>query len=160
MNKMNLTLVSLVGAIPAAGLAVVLVMSFLSYADKMSGTLKGLAGGTLALVAVMLLMPAAILVFGAKTKKAGDAVEPAAEAKEEAVVEEAEVAEEGAEAEAIDEGEAVAEGEIVEEGEAVEIAEDFGEAESVADAEVVEETPSEDEFVFDEEVADEDEKKS
>jgi hypothetical protein len=46
----------------------------------------------------------------------------------------------------------------MEEGEVAEIAEDFGDDEAVADAEIVEETPSEDEFVFDEEPADEDKK--
>lgn len=158
MNKTSLTAVSLVGAIPAGFLAVVLVMSFLSYADKMSGTLKGLAAGTLALVAVVLLIPAAILVFGAKTKKPGEAAEAEPEAKDEAVAEGAEVAEEIAEGEALEEGEAVAEDEVFEEGEAVEVAEDFGGDEAVADAELVEETPSEDEFVFDEEESDEDKK--
>ena len=147
MNKKNLSLVALIATIPAIGLAVVLAMSFFTYADKMSGALKGLAGGTLAIVAVVVLFPAAILILGAKAKKADEAAEPKAEAAEEVVADEAEAIDETAEeaSEGFEEGEEVAEAEM---GEAIE---EFASDESSEEI-VVAEDSADEEFAFDEEL--------
>ncbi|MBI5759513.1 MAG: hypothetical protein HZA46_13415 [Planctomycetales bacterium] len=146
MNKMNLSLTALIAAIPAIGLAVVLAMSFFTYADKMPGALKGLAGGTLAIVAVVALMPAAILILGAKTKKVEEAAESKTEVAEEAMADEAEAIDESTEevSEGFEEGEEVAEAEM---GEAVE---EFADEETSEGIEVAE-APADEEFSFDEE---------
>jgi flagellar biosynthesis/type III secretory pathway M-ring protein FliF/YscJ len=150
MNKMNLSLVALIATIPAIGLAVVLAMSFFTYADKMSGALKGLAGGTLAVVAVVVLFPAAILILGAKNKKTDEAAELKPEATEESVADEAEAIDETTEevSEGFEEEEGFAEAEM---GEAVE---EFADEETSEGIDVVE-SSADDEFTFDEELDDE-----
>ena len=143
MNKKNLSLAALIAAIPAIGLAVVLVMSFLTHADKMPGALKGLAGGTLAIVAVVALIPAAILIFGAKTKPTDEADEPkaddAAEAIDEATEEPSEIFEEVEEFAEADMDETV---------------EGFGGDEASGGMELAE-TSADEEFAFDEELDEE-----
>lgn len=69
MTKLQLTLTSLVAAIPALGLAAVLVMALVNHADSVmkSGVLMGLVVATLLCAAVMALMPAGIWVFGSRT---------------------------------------------------------------------------------------------
>ena len=70
VSKTSLCLVSLIAAIPGAGLAGLMVISFLNYADKSPGALKALAGVSLLLGGALALMPVAILVFaGPKTPK-------------------------------------------------------------------------------------------
>lgn len=76
MSKTSLCLVSLIAAIPGAGLAGLMVISFLNYADKSPGALKALAGVSLLLGGALALMPVAILVFaGPKAPKKPKAAE-------------------------------------------------------------------------------------
>ena len=74
MGKFSLMAVSLVAAIPAGILSTLLVIAFLNHAGAMNVPFYILTGGSLALFAVITLMPVGILVFGAKqepTAKAG-----------------------------------------------------------------------------------------
>lgn len=70
MSKTSLALTSLVAAVPAAFLAYLMVMTFLSRAEHMTGMMQVLAGMTLLVSAVMMAMPAGILIFGPKAGKA------------------------------------------------------------------------------------------
>jgi hypothetical protein len=67
MSKTQVLLASLVAAVPGAFLAYLMVMSFISYGDKSSGAMKGLAGVTLCLAAVMCALPVIVWVAGPKT---------------------------------------------------------------------------------------------
>lgn len=64
MSKLQLFFTSLVAALPGAALSYVLVMSFLGYADKSSGGMKGLVGFTLLLSIVVAVLPVMVLVTG------------------------------------------------------------------------------------------------
>lgn len=59
MTKLNLTLVSLVAALPAAALTILLVMGFVNYAGGPTGV-KVIAGLTLLIAAGVAAMPAGI----------------------------------------------------------------------------------------------------
>lgn len=84
MSKTSLALTSLVAAVPAAGLLVILVLSFFSDPgfENMKGLLKFLAIAALLASAAVVLMPAGILVFGGRTAEAEEAA--AGEASDEA----------------------------------------------------------------------------
>lgn len=70
MNKLNLTLTSLVAAIPAAVLAIVLVMGFVNYAGGPTGV-KVISGLTLLIAAALAFMPAGIFFLsGPRAEKA------------------------------------------------------------------------------------------
>ncbi len=71
MNKTNLALASLTAAIPAGVLAFLLVSTFLSSFEVVakSGILAAVSVLTLALGAIVTLMPVGILIFGPKTDK-------------------------------------------------------------------------------------------
>ena len=69
MNKLSLAAVSLVAAIPAGFLAVLMALAFLRHAEHMKTTLLVLAGLTLAVSALVTVMPFGILIFGAKDKR-------------------------------------------------------------------------------------------
>jgi hypothetical protein len=76
VTKGNLVATSLVGAIPAAGLAYLTVMAFIHFADKMATMLQVVTGTALVFSVLMALSPFAILLF----VKSGAALEPKAEA--------------------------------------------------------------------------------
>ena len=80
MSKTSLTLVSLVGAIPAAFLLYLLIMSFFSAPgfENMAGMLKYFAIAAVLASAALVLMPAGIWVFAGRQSAAEDA-EAAAE---------------------------------------------------------------------------------
>ena len=73
MSKMSLFSTSLVSALPAAYLAYLMVRAFLERAEAMESMFLVLAGTTLAVCGVLLLMPFCILIFakgpGGATKK-------------------------------------------------------------------------------------------
>ncbi len=136
MSRLSLMLVSLVAAIPAGYLSYELVMTFVNRAENMVTMLHVLAGTTLAMGALLTLMPIGILLFGPKTEKPakGEQEEAGAGAAEEEEIPEAELDEEEeliAEAELEDE-EAV-------EADAVAEADDFAEFDDFADVEDFEE---------------------
>lgn len=64
MTKSSSALMSLMAAIPGALLAFLLVMAFLSHADKMGGTLNAVVGVALLASIATALMPVGILLFG------------------------------------------------------------------------------------------------
>ena len=66
MSKLSLAGVSLVAAIPAGLLAWLLVDGFLNHFDKMPIALQGVAGLTLLVCALAVLLPPGVLVFGPK----------------------------------------------------------------------------------------------
>ena len=71
MSNKQLSLTSLVAAIPGALLAALAVMAFIKYAGGPSITWKALAGTVLLIGGTLALMPVGILVFGGpKTEKA------------------------------------------------------------------------------------------
>lgn|GEM_PF-1075290 len=76
MGKMSLFTISLFPAIAGGGLAYLMVMSFLNFADRSSGSLKGLAGLALLLGSVLALMPIGILIAGPKSKKSAGGAAP------------------------------------------------------------------------------------
>ena len=80
MSKTSLTLVSLVGAVPAAFLLYLLIMSFFSDPgfENMAGMLKYFAIAAVLASAAIVLMPAGILVFAGRQAAAEDAESPAA----------------------------------------------------------------------------------
>lgn len=63
MQKNQLAATSLVAAIPAGVLAVLLIMAFLGSTDKMTGVLIGVNAVALLLAILVALMPAAVMVF-------------------------------------------------------------------------------------------------
>lgn len=70
MNKLNLTLTSLVAAIPALVLTILLVMGFVNYAGGPTGV-KVIAGLTLLVAAGLAFMPAGIFFLsGPRAEKA------------------------------------------------------------------------------------------
>jgi hypothetical protein len=71
-----LFLVSLIPAAAGAGMAYVMVMSFLNFADRSSGALKGVAGLALLLGAALAVTPIGILVFGGPKKEKKPKAEP------------------------------------------------------------------------------------
>lgn len=73
MSKLQLPLISLIAAIPGGFLAYLLVMAFLNHAESMSTMLLAVAGTTLLMSAVLVLMPIGALIFGPKggAKKKG-----------------------------------------------------------------------------------------
>jgi hypothetical protein len=73
---MSLFTISLFPAIAGGGLAYLMVMSFLNFADRSTGSLKGLAGLALLLGCVLALMPIGILVAGPKSKKSAGGAAP------------------------------------------------------------------------------------
>ncbi|MSR56726.1 MAG: hypothetical protein EXS05_03525 [Planctomycetaceae bacterium] len=85
MSKLGLCLTSLVGAIPGAGLAYVMVMAFVNYAGGWSVTVKGLAGTLLLIGGILAVMPLGILLFAGpkaeKKIKKSKTEEPAKEAE-------------------------------------------------------------------------------
>lgn len=88
MNKLNLTLTSLVAAIPAAVLMILLVMGFINYAGGPTGV-KVISGITLLLSAGLALMPVGIFVLSGpkaeKPPKAKNDEKKSADKSEEAV---------------------------------------------------------------------------
>lgn len=103
MSKTNFALVTLVAAIPAAFVAYLLVMAFLSNFENMSTGLQVIVALTLLCCVVVALLPVAVLVTGskgerapAKTAKKEEAPAEAAAATEEADIEEADLEEEAA----------------------------------------------------------------
>jgi len=76
VGKMSLFTISLFPAIAGGGLAYLMVMSFLNFADRSSGSLKGLAGLALLLGSVLALMPIGILIAGPKSKKSAGGAAP------------------------------------------------------------------------------------
>jgi hypothetical protein len=71
---MNLFLASLVAAIPAGVLSYVLASNFIFAADKMEGMLQIVSGFTLAMSALVTVLPFGILIFGPKTEPAPEPV--------------------------------------------------------------------------------------
>jgi hypothetical protein len=69
VSKLGLFFLSLVAAIPGGFLAVRLVLDFLNRADQMETTLQIVSGLTLAMSALVMLLPFGILIFGPKTEK-------------------------------------------------------------------------------------------
>ena len=88
VSKLNLFFVSLVAAVPGGVLSYFLVTNFLTRADQMESMLQIVSAVTLALSALVTLLPFGILIFGPKTE------EPEAPAKteKEAAKSQAEVA--------------------------------------------------------------------
>ena len=84
MTKYSLSAASLVTAIPAAYLAYLLVMTFLQKPgfENLAGPFQIIAGLTLTLVTLMVLMPVGILIFGKKPEKAAEPETPADEGEE------------------------------------------------------------------------------
>lgn len=83
MTKLQISLVSLVAAIPGGVLAYVMVMAFLNHGGGSSGMLKGLAGGTLVVGSLLALMPIGIFIFaGPKKAKTADKDDDATELQE------------------------------------------------------------------------------
>lgn len=79
MSKFGQTMASLVAAVPAAGLAALLIMTFITgeHATQVTGNvpLLILVGATLAVSALVALMPAGVLIFAGGSKVAvGDDV--------------------------------------------------------------------------------------
>jgi hypothetical protein len=74
MTRMQTAAASLVAAIPAALLASLIVLAFLSHDGSLKGLMPVVAGVTLACAASVALMPFGILVFGGKAKKKAAAV--------------------------------------------------------------------------------------
>ena len=72
MTRMQTAAASLVAAIPAALLAVLLVMAFLNSSENPKGMTMVLVGATLACGLVLAAMPVGILVFGGKKKPKAD----------------------------------------------------------------------------------------
>lgn len=79
MTRMQTAAASLVAAVPAALLAALLVMAFLSHSENLKGAVMGVVGGALVVSAGVALMPFGILIFGGKAKK-----KPAAAAESQA----------------------------------------------------------------------------
>ena len=79
MSKLQLPLISLVAAIPGGFLAYLLVMAFLNHAESMPTMLHAVAGTTLLMSGVLVLMPLGALIFGPKggAKKKGKDLEEA-----------------------------------------------------------------------------------
>ncbi|QDT80380.1 hypothetical protein Mal35_38510 [Gimesia maris] len=78
MSKLQLPLISLVAAIPGGFLAYLLVMAFLNHAESMPTMLLAVAGTTLLMSGVLVLLPIGALIFGPKggaKKKGKDNVE-------------------------------------------------------------------------------------
>lgn len=63
MTKLQLSLTSLVAAVPAAILAYLLVMTFLSHAQNLQLMSQLLTGGTLLVAVAVVLTPAAVFAF-------------------------------------------------------------------------------------------------
>lgn len=78
MTKGNLVATSFVGALPAAGLAYLTIMAFISYADKMATMLQVVTGTALVCSVLMALSPFAILLFVKSAAAAAEATAPAA----------------------------------------------------------------------------------
>ena len=76
MSKFGQTMASLVDAVPAAGLAALLIMTFITgeHATQVTGNvpLLILVGATLAVTALVALMPAGVLIFAGGSKVAVD----------------------------------------------------------------------------------------
>ena len=76
MAKFGQTMASLVAAVPAAGLAALLIMTFITgeHATQVTGNvpLLILVGATLAVSALVALMPAGVLIFAGGSKVAVD----------------------------------------------------------------------------------------
>ena len=76
MSKFGQTMASLVAAVPAAGLAALLIMTFITgeHATQVTGNvpLLILVGATLAVSALVALMPAGVLIFAGGSKVAVD----------------------------------------------------------------------------------------
>ncbi|MEX2286519.1 MAG: hypothetical protein WD648_05465 [Planctomycetaceae bacterium] len=68
MSKTGLFLVSLVAAIPAGFLAVLLALDFLNRAEQMETMLKVVSIATLLASAPVMLLPFGILIFGPKAE--------------------------------------------------------------------------------------------
>ncbi len=82
-TKRKLFLTSLVAAIPAAVLAVVMIHAFLSYTEKMNAKLMAVAALTLLTAAVTALMPVGIWVFSPKEAEPEETPSPTEEQEEE-----------------------------------------------------------------------------
>lgn len=80
MGKISFFFASLVAAVPAGYLAYEMASTFLTRADKMAGVLTIIAGLTLAVSAVVTLIPVAILLFVPSAEKPAKASEDAAAA--------------------------------------------------------------------------------
>jgi len=74
VNKLSLAAVSLVAAIPGGVLAVLMALVFLRHAEHMKTNLLILAGLTLAVSALVTVMPLGILIFGSKGKQKTETV--------------------------------------------------------------------------------------
>ncbi|MBO50516.1 MAG: hypothetical protein CMJ69_06995 [Planctomycetaceae bacterium] len=76
VSKFGQTMASLVAAVPAAGLAALLIMTFITgeHATQVTGNvpLLILVGATLAVSALVALMPAGVLIFAGGSKVAVD----------------------------------------------------------------------------------------
>ena len=76
MSKFGQTMASLVAAVPAAGLAALLIMTFITgeHATQVTGNvpLLILVGATLVVTALVALMPAGVLIFAGGSKVAVD----------------------------------------------------------------------------------------
>jgi len=78
VGKIGLTLASLVAAIPAGFLSYLMVATFLTRANKMDTPFQVLAGGTLAIGALLTLLPLGVLIFVRSEPKEKDEAEPEA----------------------------------------------------------------------------------
>lgn len=85
VGRIQRALVSLVAAVPAGFLAFLLVNTFLNSADKLNTTFQVVCGIVLACVAVVILMPFALLIFGGPKTKSEDDDSPKGKAVEEDV---------------------------------------------------------------------------
>jgi hypothetical protein len=68
VSKMNLFLVSLVAALPGGVLSYILATNFIFSADKMEGMVQIVSGFTLAMSALVTVLPFGILIFGPKAE--------------------------------------------------------------------------------------------
>ncbi len=74
MGRTSYALMSLIAAVPAAVLVLILVMGFLQHANTMPGLLPVVAGFTLLAAAAVAVTPVGLLLFGgSKPAKAGGA---------------------------------------------------------------------------------------
>jgi hypothetical protein len=76
-NKMQTAMATLVAAVPAGVLGYFVVNSFLGGLEKLPPTYQGLYGATLAGCALIVFMPFAVLIFGAKAPKKAAEPKPA-----------------------------------------------------------------------------------
>ena len=75
MSKLGLASVSLVAAIPGGFLVVLLVMTFLSNADKLSGMMWAMSVTTLLTSVLVAVIPVGVMLFGPKAESSDTAEE-------------------------------------------------------------------------------------